>query len=225
MNSQEKNSKVYIFDLDGTLFDSMDLWEKVDAAFFSKRGIDMPPDYTKTVIAMDMRETAAYTIERFGLCEDADDMVREWIEAAAYAYGHTVHMKPHAREYLRALREAGVVMAIATSLTADLYEPALRANGIMDCFDAFISTTQTPYGKSKPDVYLMAAEALNTEPRDCIVFEDILTAIRSAKGAGMTVYAIYDSASGGDWEQMVIEADGAYRDFHDVPLPDGKKLL
>ena len=217
---KKQHDIAYIFDLDGTLLDSMGLWEEVDTQFLKKRGIIVTPtDYKKAILAMDFKEAAAYTIARFGLRESADEIMREWREAAVFAYGHTVRLKPYAIEYLKSLRALGAAMAVATSLSADLYAPALHANGISGFFASVVSTSQTKNGKTHPDVYLLAAKTLGAEPSDCIVFEDILAAVRSAKKAGMTVYAMYDSASDSDWPQMVKEADGAFRDFRHVPLP------
>jgi len=205
--------KAYIFDLDGTLFDSMDVWDKVDRDFFAKRGLEMPPDYKSMIIPMNLQEAAVYTIGRFGLREDPGDIVREWTSTAAAAYESAVRMKPHALEYLEALAGRGVKLAVATSLPAELYAPALRGNGVGHFFDAVASTTETGRGKSYPDVYLLAARKLGAEPGECVLFEDILKGVISAKSIGMAVYGVYDKSSDGDWEKIKEIADGALADF------------
>lgn len=211
--------KSYIFDLDGTLLDSMGVWTEIDVRFLSKRGILVPPDYQQSIMPMSPYESACYTIERFNLTDSPGDLLREWDDMAAYAYAHTVAIKPYAKEYLLALSTRGADMAVATSLTASLYEPALNNNGIGGLFRAVCSTAEVACGKTRPDVFLLAARRLGAAPADCIVFEDVLAAVRSAKSAGMTVYGIYDKTSDGDWGQIVAAADGAFMDFRGAPLP------
>jgi len=214
-----KAYKAYIFDLDGTLLDSMGVWEQIDVDFLEKRGIAVPPDYMNAVSPMTPHEATAYTIKRFALRDSVDGLMREWNEMAAYAYGHTVRMKPYAKEYLMTLRERGVKLAVATSLSAELRNPALRNNGIDTMFHAICSTDEAGCGKSRPDVFLLAAQKIGVAPDDCLVFEDILAAVKSAKSAGMDVCAVYDKTSANDWEEIKTAADYAIDDFRDAPLP------
>ncbi|WP_461256653.1 HAD family hydrolase [Treponema sp. R80B11-R83G3] len=212
-----KEYKAYIFDLDGTLFDSMGVWGQVDADFLAKRGISLPPDYMDAISPMTFHETAAYTIKRFSLPDSVEDLMREWNDMAAYAYAHTVQMKPYAKEFLIMLRERGAKLAVATSLSAELCGPALRGNGIDNFFDVICRTDEAGQGKSRPDVFLLTAQKIGAPPPDCLVFEDILAAVKSAKSAGFSVCAVYDKASEKDWEQIKAEADYAIVDFF-VPL-------
>jgi len=209
--------KAYIFDLDGTLLDSMGMWDQIDIDFLGKRGIAVPPDYMGAISAMTFTETAAYTIKRFELPDTVDGLINEWNDMAAYAYSHTVQMKPHAKEYLAALQERGAKLAVATSLFPELCDSALRNNGIDTLFHAVCNTAQAGQGKSQPDVFLLAAKELGVSPEDCLVFEDLLAAVKSAKSAGMSVCAVYDKTSANDWEEIKKTADYAIVDFHDAP--------
>ena len=211
--------KGYIFDLDGTLLDSMGVWDQIDVDFLAKRGIELPPDYMNAISSMTFREAAAYTIKRFALPDSVDGLNREWNDMAAYAYGHTVRMKPRAKEYLMALKERGVKLAIATSTFPELCDPVMRNNGIDNLFSVICNTNETGYGKSRPDVFLLAAEKIGVTPGDCLVFEDILAAVKSAKSAGMGVCAVYDKTSEKDWEEIKKTADYAIVDFRDAPPP------
>jgi haloacid dehalogenase superfamily, subfamily IA, variant 3 with third motif having DD or ED len=210
--------KAYIFDLDGTLLDSMGVWGQIDSDFLAKRGIAVPPDYMEAIAPLTFQETAAYTINRFALPDSVEDLMREWNEMAAYAYGNTVQMKPHAKEYLVKLRKHGVKLAIATSLSAELCAPVLRSNGIDNFFEVICRTDEAGHGKSRPDVFLLTAKKTGVPPEDCLVFEDILAAVKSAKSAGMSVCAVYDKASESDWEQIKATADYAIVDFQDAPI-------
>jgi len=167
---------------------------------------------------MTFHETAAYTIKRFALQDSVEDLMREWNEMAAYAYGHTVRMKPHAKEYLMTLRERGAKLAVATSLSAELCAPVLRNNGIDKFFEVICRTDEAGYGKTRPDVFLLTAQKIGVPVQDCLVFEDILAAVKSAKNAGMSVCAVYDKTSENDWKQIKAEADYAIVDFLEAPL-------
>jgi HAD superfamily hydrolase (TIGR01509 family) len=213
------NMKAYIFDLDGTLLDSMGVWKDIDTDFFKKRGIAEPANYIETILSMSLPEAAAYTIKRFALPDSVDSLLREWNDMAVYAYGNTIQMKPHAKDYITALHERGAKLAIATSLPAGLYEPALRNHGIYDLFHVHCSSDEVDFGKSRPDIFLHTAKKLDVPPRDCVVFEDILAAVKSAKSIGMTVYGVYDKSSEADWEQIKKIADGVILDFQNAPLP------
>jgi len=211
-----KAFKAYIFDLDGTLLDSMGVWGQVDSDFLAKRGIAVPPDYMDAISSMTFHETAAYTIKRFSLTDNIEDLMREWNDMAAYAYAHTVRMKPHAKEFLITLRDSGAKLAIATSLSAELCAPVLRNNGIDNFFDVICRTDDVGHGKSHPDVFLLTAQKIGIPPQDCLVFEDILSAVKSAKSAGFCVCAVYDKTSENDWEQIKAEADYSIVDFHEM---------
>jgi HAD superfamily hydrolase (TIGR01509 family) len=212
--------KAYIFDLDGTLLDSTGVWEQIDIDFLTRRGIPVPPDYAPTVAPMSFREAAEYTIERFRLSDAADALCREWFDMALYAYGHTIKLKPNAREYLAELKKRGKKLAVATSSTSQLYEAALKNLDILNFFDAICSADEVKHGKSKPDIFLLASKKLGVPPSCCAVFEDVLQAVQSAKNAGMTVYGIYDEASKADWERIKTTADGAFTGFKDAPLQE-----
>ena len=212
--------KAYIFDLDGTLLNSMGVWEQIDVDFLSKRGFDVPEDYINAICSRSFPEAARYTIERFNLPDSVADLLNEWNAMAAYAYGHTVPLKPNALGYLTTLKNRGAKLAIATSLPAALYEPALQNHGIMDLFDVICSTDEVAFGKTKPDVFILTAQKLGVPPEMCIVFEDIVQAMQSAKQAGMTVYDVFDQSSSEQWETIKKTADGVICDFKDAPLPE-----
>ena len=146
-----------IFDLDGTLLDSMGVWDQVDIDFLSKRGIDVPDDYMTKVAAMQFRQIAEYTIARFSLTDTPEELMDEWDHMARVMYATVVEAKPYAREYLAQLKESGAKLAVATSLPPMLREPAMKHVGIFDYFDEVVSVDDAgDVGKDQPDVYLLA---------------------------------------------------------------------
>jgi len=207
-----------IFDLDGTLFDSMGVWADIDINFLENRGISVPGDYTDIVLSMSFSEAAAYTIERFSLPDSIEDLLLQWNNMAIYAYENTVPMKPYAKEYILALYEQKIPLAIATSSTPELYVPALRRHGIYECFDVMCNSREVGCGKSRPDIFQLTAKKLGLSPCDCVLFEDILPAIISAKSIGMTVYGVYDKSSDADWDKIKQLSDGVIFDFQKAPL-------
>ncbi len=205
-----------IFDLDGTLFESMDVWYEIDIEFLAKRGCKASPEYAAKIVSMTFQETAKYTIEYFGLNETVQEIMQEWFEMAIDRYSNQVRLKPRAKEYLMHLREQGVKLGTATSLPKVLAEPALRNNGVYHLFDAFASTDEVARGKEFPDVYLLAAKRLEIPPGRCVVFEDILPGLRAAKAAGMRPYGVFDQSSKHHESEMEELSEVFIRDFGEL---------
>lgn len=180
-----------IFDLDGTLFDSLWVWGEIDKRFLHSRGIEVPPDYARTVATMGFRRCAEYTIERFGLSETPEKLMDEWMSMSRDIYAHEIGLKSGARELLEFLKGRGIKLAVATSSDENLYVPALKNNDIYEFFD-FIADTSNSRGKDFPDVYLAAAAALGLKPCECVVFEDLPAAIVSAKRGGFITVGVCD---------------------------------
>ena len=164
----DNHGKAAIFDLDGTLLDSMGVWDQVDIDFLAKRGIEVPADYMGKVAAMQFRQIAEYTIARFGLPDTPEALMQEWDDMARVAYSTVVEAKPHAVEYLSYLKRSGAKLAVATSLPPALREPAMKHVGIFDYFDQIVSVDDANnVGKDRPDVFLLAAGRLGVVPEQC----------------------------------------------------------
>lgn len=209
-----KDFKGHIFDLDGTLTKSNHVWSKIDEDFLGKRGIEVPEDYFKQVSAMNFEQAAVYTNDRFSLGENIQDIMKEWFDMAVYEYTNVIGLCGNAGEYVRRLKDQGRKIALATASTEELYRPVLKRNGILDCFDCFVSTEQVKRGKGFPDVYELAAEKLGLEARDCVVYEDIVEGIKGAKAGGFFAVACLNDHYSHDWDEM--------RDLADEIVEDGK---
>ena len=195
--------KAAIIDMDGTILDSLGMWSKIDHDFLEvKRGITVPDDYVKIIAPMTYRETAEYTIARFGLDDEPEALMEEWDKMAEEEYRKNVTLKPYARKFLARLREMGVGTVLCTSSPESYYLPALTRLGVYDMFDAFATTGEVGVSKAEPNVFLLAAEKIGVQPENCTVFEDIPAAIIGAKKAGMTTCGVYDPRSAAEEDHM-----------------------
>ncbi len=208
-----------IFDLDGTLLNSMDIWEQIDISFLKKRNLPVPTDYVAKICSLSFEEAAQYTIDLFGLAECVDDIIAEWNGMAAYEYANHVSLLPYALDYLLHLKADGIKLAVATGLPKELFLPCLKNNSVLELFDAFCSTDEVERGKEYPDVFELAAERLQIAPHRCIVFDDVLPAIKSAKQANMLVCGVYDKYSAIHRAEIERLADDYILNFKAAPLP------
>jgi HAD superfamily hydrolase (TIGR01509 family) len=171
---------------------------------------------------MSFQEAADYTIRLFNLKESTEDIVREWNEMAQYEYTHNVKLAPYALDYLMKLKHLNIKIAVATGLPEKLYKPCLIHNHIYEMFDALCSTEQVGRGKEYSDVFLFAAKCLEIPPEKCLVFEDVLPAVKSAKQAGMTVCGVYNKYFAYQKAQIMNIADSYLYSFKNAPLPKGR---
>ena len=208
-----------IFDLDGTLFDSMDIWSRIGPDSLKKRGIAPPPDYARAVFTMSFAQSAAYTVRRFGLLCTPESLMQEWDKAAASAYANEARLKPGAREYLLALRERGLRLGVATTLHERIYRPALERHELLGLFDVLCGADDISLPKSGPEIFLLCAHRLGLESYECVVFEDLLVAIRCAKSAGMQAVGVWDNTPAQDWEEIKNTADRVITGFEREDLP------
>ena len=207
-----------IFDLDGTLLDSLGVWDDVDEIFFSRRGISVPDDYQQAVSPMAFPDIARYTIDRFHLDDTPQAVMDEWNDLALDLYTTRVRLKPGARDYLAHLKATGARIGVASTLMPSLRDPTLDHLGLADAFDAVCGIEEVGgLNKDHPDLYLRVAAEMGVEPRRCTVFEDIVIGVRTARRIGMAAWAMLDDSSRSIWPQLKAEADGTLRDFTTAP--------
>lgn len=190
-----ENIKAVIFDLDGTLVDSMWMWRDIDIEYLGRFGIPLPETLQKDISGMSFSETAVYFKETFGIPDSLEEIKRTWNEMAFYKYTHEVPLKPGVKEFLKCLMEQGIRTGIATSNSKELVEAAVESLHISDYLDEIHTSCEVAQGKPAPDIYLLVAECLSVAPEQCLVFEDIPEGILSGKRAGMKVCAVEDEFS------------------------------
>lgn len=184
-----------IFDLDGSMVDSMWIWRSIDIEYLGKFGIPLPENLQACIEGMSFSETAAYFKERFSLPDDLDTIKEDWNRMAWDKYANEVPVKAGVRELLAYCREHGIKAGIATSNSRQLVENVVQAHQMESCFDCIMTGCEVERGKPAPDIYLAVARELAVTPENCLVFEDIIPGIQAGKAAGMQVCAVYDAYS------------------------------
>lgn len=187
-----------IFDLDGTLIDSMWMWKQIDIDYLARHGHPLPDDLQDCIEGMSFSETAVYFKERFCLTDPLDVIKEDWNRMAYDIYVNDVPLKPGVAEFLQYLKRKGIRTGIATSNSKELLMAVLKSLGIEEYFDEIHTSCEVEKGKPAPDIYLLVAEKLEAEPKACLVFEDIMQGILAGKAAGMKVCAVKDAFS---WKQ------------------------
>ena len=208
--------KGVIFDLDGTLVDSMWMWKAIDIEYLGKRGLDCPEDLQKKIEGMSFSETAVYFKERFHLPDSLDEIKAEWTRMSLDKYEHQVPLKPGAGRFLRFLKDHNIPMGIATSNGQAMVDGVLDALKIRPFFDSVATACEVKAGKPAPDIYLYVAGKLGVKPEDCLAFEDVPAGIQAGKAAGMRVIAMADEFSRAMEEEKRRLADFWADDFDQV---------
>ena len=209
--------KAVIFDMDGSLVDSMWIWPEVDRIYMEKYGLEQPADFHKAIEGKSYTETAQYFVDTFhDLHRSVEQVKEEWKEMTMELYSTKVLPKPGAVEFLKAMKGRGVLLGIATSNDRVLAEAALKAQGMFGYFDSVRTSCEVAAGKPAPDVYLKVAEDLRVSPSTCLVFEDVPNGILAGKNAGMEVCAVDDEFSRPDEQEKKRLADYFIHDFNDI---------
>lgn len=184
-----------IFDLDGSMVDSMWVWKSIDIEYLAKFGISLPEDLQASIGGKSFSETAVYFKERFRLPDEPEAIKADWNRMAWEKYTHEVPLKKGVRELLRHCRRQGIKMGIATSNSRELVENIVTVHCLEQYFTCIMTGCEVAKGKPAPDIYLAVAQALGVKPENCLVFEDIIPGIQAGKAAGMKVCAVYDKYS------------------------------
>lgn len=218
-----KEKKAVIFDLDGTLVDSMWMWKSIDIEFLSTRGIACPEDLQKEIEGMSFSETAFYFKERFKLDESLEEIKAVWTEMSIEKYRSQVPLKTGAGEFLKYIARKGLRAGIATSNGRQMVDAVIDSLKIGQYFQVVATACEVTAGKPAPDIYLKVAKELCVSPANCLVFEDVPAGILAGKRAGMTVCAIDDEFSREMEKEKRQLADYFIYDYHQLLNGNGAK--
>lgn len=189
------NSKAIIFDLDGTLIDSMNVWSDIDKEFFKMHDLPFEEDYQKEIGHKGLKEIAAYTKSRYNLKESEDEIVTIWLDMAKEAYAYKIPLKEGVKSFLEYLQSENIKMGIATSNSLELTELVLKHHDIYKYFSKVVTVNELKTNKGSPDIYLHISNSFGLTPSECIVFEDLLVGIKTAKKAGYKVVGVKEISS------------------------------
>jgi HAD hydrolase, family IA, variant 3 len=187
-----KNIKACIFDLDGTLVDSMWMWPDIDREYLNRFEIEYDDNLKNEIDGISFHETAVYFKNKFGISDSVEKICKDWEDMAYDKYKYEVKEKPGCKKFLEHLRSKGIKMGIATSNNRSMVDVVLESLNMKDFFEVITTSDEVKRGKPAPDVYLTTANLLNVEPKNCLVFEDVVAGIMAGKSAGMKVCAIED---------------------------------
>ena len=199
------DKKYAIFDMDGTLIDSMVFWKNLATEYLTSKGIlQIPADILEQIKPMTMSESAALFRREFGLTGDVEAQMNEMMEDH---YRNDIPLKPGVWEYLENLHRQGVRMCVASATAEDLMESCLTRLGVRQYFEFLLSCETVGAGKRSPLVYQEAARRLGAVPGQIAVYEDALYAVQTAKAAGFHVVGVYDDSAADSWQAIEQESD------------------
>lgn len=210
--------KAVIFDLDGSLVDSMWIWKDIDVEYLGRFGITLPHNLQKEIEGKSFSETAVFFKERFQIPDSLEQMKEDWNRMAWDKYINDVPLKPGADLFLQYCINHGIKLGIATSNSRQLVEAVADARGFGKNFDCIMTACEVAKGKPAPDIYLAVADKLGVQPKDCLVFEDIVPGIMAGKNAGMRVCAVEDEYSMHQTLDKKELADYYIKDFYEIDL-------
>lgn len=206
-----------IFDMDGTLIDSMWVWSSVDQEFYKKYHLTEPEGFHEDMEGKSYREVAQLFLDAFPeLPLTLEGIQDEWTRMAFEQYTMRVPLKKGIREFLAQQKRMGRLLGIATSNGRELVDATLEALGIADFFDSVHTACEVEKGKPAPDIYLLVAKDLQVTPERCLVFEDIPMGILAGKNAGMKTCAVEDKFSAGQAERKKALADYYIEDYEEI---------
>lgn len=202
-----------IFDLDGTLLDSMYIWDELGSDYLKGLGIT-PKDNLKEVLwPMTLTEAAQYFQIQYGVKDSVEEIISSMDHMIEHFYGEILQLKEGVPGYLEQLKNQKIKMCIATVTNRHLVEATLKRNGILEYFDFILTCEEYGSGKENPDIYLECLKRLGTSKDQTWIFEDTLHAIQTAKNAGFKVVAIYDTASKDKRDEIQKFADYFWERF------------
>ena len=186
--------KYAVFDFDGTLFDSMFIWEDVSEIYLRSVGKEPGPSVREDVRPLSLYQSACYFKREYDLPFSAEEIVRDINRIVEHFYMYEVLPKPGAVDFLKRLKNAGIRMCIATASDRHQIEAALRRCAMEHCFEAIFTCSEVGHGKDEPAVFRKAMEHFGAHRRELVIFEDAIHAIQTAKADGFTVAAVFDSS-------------------------------
>jgi len=202
-----RNFKSVIFDLDGTLLDSMWMWGDVAERYLKSHGATPQPGIRRILRTFNAIDEAQYYIDAYGVNLSTEEIIADRKNMMLEFFTNDVKLKTGTIPVLEALRERGVKMCVTTATERELIEPALKLNGITGSFERLFTCDEEDTSKKSPDIFIRAAEFLGTDITETLVVEDAFYAMQTAKKAGFIVAGVYDEASDDEQDKIKVLCD------------------
>lgn len=212
-----EQKKIWLFDFDGTLVDSMGMWQEVDEAILARHGVSAPEGFSDMLVPLSEQETAQCFLD-LGCQGTVESIMREINELADQEYATSIELKPGARALLDELKRRGVKMALVTAATLPRILPCLDRNGLSGYFNLILNCDAVGLPKSDPEIYRVALNYLGGTTEDAVFFEDNVTALSTAASIGIATVGIYDDHAARHWENLKKQATVALRSFEEIGL-------
>lgn len=210
------NGKACIFDLDGTLLDSMHIWQDVDRKYLMRYGIHFDSSFSEKIKNMTFDESAKYFINTFHIPKSEEEIKADWNEMVEIEYRDNIMMKEYALEFIMLLHKNRIPMCIATSCNKKHAIMALKRLGVYDYFDFILTCSEVGKSKQYPDIYLECARKMNVDIIKCVVFEDLYMALKSAKQAGCITIGVNDTLSAHEKDLLCMYSNQYIHSFKEL---------
>jgi len=204
------------FDLDGVLADSEPCWNQIDTKLLAERGVNYRGEYHRNVLGVSYRLAVEFYKNAFHISASVEELMRRRGDIATDFFANRVGLFPFAKATLEQLREMKLQLAVATSSVSASARPFLDRTGIRSLFGVVVTADEVQRGKPHPDIYLRTATKLGVAPDACLVIEDALAGVASAKAANMRVAAIPDTRFV-DPREYEMKADYVLESLSEIP--------
>ena len=200
-------SRMWLFDLDGTLIDSMPTGVEIVLQFLRDHGVSYPDNFIEIITPLGYKGISKYYAEKMGIPMTADEIFAAFQQKTLQAYGEIIPLKKGVKETLEALKTKGDRLFVLTASPNALIELSLKRLGVFDLFEETWSVEQFSWTKANKELFYEIAKRLGVSTSDCIMVDDNYNVLKVAKSAGMQTVGVYDEYSKATQTELRAAAD------------------